>query len=329
MLAAIALAAALDAQSGGGGAVNLVDPPVDQPRFVERPTAAQVLAAYPHGAANLGASGHATIHCQIGDKGKLEHCAAVREFPAGLGFGTAAIALARYYRVDPASPGAASGELDLPMDFATSLKEDETLVAGPWIAAPSFAEAGEAYPDIGGGAAGEAELHCALTGQGALRACKLLYVQPLDRDFDKSALKLAASFRMQVDPALARTHQALGANLAVRLPAPFGEEFKAHRITDPTWLALPSEARMAALFPAAASAKALTAGTGLADCDVGADGSLQNCRPSGDGDPPGVGFSDAAAKAAAEMRMSPWSDAGGPVAGASVRVSLRFTAPAH
>jgi hypothetical protein len=327
MLAAIALAAMLDAQ-GGGGTVNLVDPPVEQPRFVERPTAAQVAAAYPHGAINLGASGHAVIHCQINDKGRLQNCAAVREFPAGLGFGGAAVALSRFYRVDLAGPAAKTGELDLPVDFATSIKEDESLVTGAWLAAPSFAEAGEAYPDIGGGAAGEAELHCALTSEGQLRACKVLYVLPLDRDFDKAALRLSTLFRMQVDPALAKARTPLGANLAVRLAAPFGDEFKARRITDPTWLAVPSETSLAALFPAAATAKGVAVGTGLADCDVGADGSLQNCHPSGDGDPPGVGFSDAAVKAAGSMRMSPWTDAGGPVAGASVRVSVRFAAAA-
>jgi hypothetical protein len=328
MLAAIALAAALDAQGGGGGAVNLIDPPVEQPRFIERPTAGEVAAAYPHGAANLGASGHATIHCQINDKGRLQNCAAVREFPSGLGFGGAAVSLARYYRVDLAGAAAKKGELDLPIDFATQAREDEALVTGPWIAAPSFADAGAAYPDIGGGAAGEAELHCALSGQGELRACRVLYVVPLDRDFDKAAIKLSSVFRMQIDPALIKAHQPLGANLAVRLPAPFGDEFKAHRITDPIWLALPDATRLAALYPAAAATRGVTAGTGQADCDVAADGGLQNCHPAGDGDPSGVGFSDAAAKAAAEMRMSPWTEAGGPVAGASVRVSVNFAAPA-
>ena len=327
MLAAIALAAALDAQAAGDGTVNLIDPPLEQPRFTERPTPGEIAGAYPHGAANLGASGHASIHCQISDKGKLQNCTAVREFPTGLGFGSAAVGLARFYRVDLSSPAAKRGELDLPIDFATSTNQDEMLVTGPWIGAPSFAEAGEAYPDIGGGAAGEAELHCALSGGGQLRACRVLYVQPLDRDFDKAALRLSASFRMQIDPSLIKTHQPLGANLAVRLPAPFGEEFKAHRITDPTWLALPDAASLAKLYPAIATTRGVAEGVGQADCDMGADGGLLNCHPAGDGEPSGLGFADAAAKAAAAMRMSPWTDAGGPVAGASVRVSVNFVAP--
>ena len=61
MLAAIALAAALDAQAAGDGTVNLIDPPLEQPRFTERPTPGEIAGAYPHGAANLGASGHASI----------------------------------------------------------------------------------------------------------------------------------------------------------------------------------------------------------------------------------------------------------------------------
>jgi hypothetical protein len=326
MLAAIAFAAVLDAQGAGDGSVNLVDPPAESPRFLERPTPSQVATAYPHGAASLGASGHATIHCQIGDKGKLQHCAVVREFPTGLGFGSAAITLAHFYRVDLDGPGVKQGELDLPVNFATSISEDEQLVTGPWVAAPSFAEAGEAYPDIGGGAAGEVELHCSLSGQGVPRTCKVLYVVPLDRDFDKSALRLTPLFKMQIDPALVQSRTPLAANLRLRLAAPFGDEFKARKITDPTWLAVPDAARMAALYPAAAAGKG--SGTGLADCEVAADGSLKNCQPSGDGDPAGLGFSDAAAKAASEMRMSPWTDAGGPVAGATVRVSVRFTPPA-
>ena len=110
-----------------------------------------------------------------------------------------------------------------------------------------------------------------------------------------------------------------------RIAAPYGDEARQRRIDDPVWLNWPDPAGLAKLFPAAAAAKGVTAGVGTAECNVAADGALGSCQPFGDGDPPRLGFSEAAASAVAGARMGPWTGAGGPIDGARVRVPVRFT----
>jgi len=332
MLAAIALAMALGAfqapeSSAAAGPINSIDPLAALPRFIERPNGVQFSSAYPHGAANVGMGGRAVLHCEVASTGRLEKCAVSRESPTGAGFGAAALGLSKYFRLDPGEGKIT--ELDLPIGFATSISEDEQFVTGPWLEAPSFADVGAAYPDIGGGVAGEAVLHCALTREGALRDCRAIYQQPVGRDFDKAAMSLAHLFRMRIDQAFLNTHRPMATNVMMRLVAPYRDEFKQKRIVDPTWLAGPGFARLAELFPAQATAKSVTEGTGVVDCTVGPDGALTACQAAGAGDPAGLGFTEAAVKAASALRMSPWTDEGGPVDGAQVRVPIRFTSVAR
>jgi hypothetical protein len=162
-----------------------------------------------------------------------------------------------------------------------------------------------------------------------VHGCKAKFMRPADREFDVAAVKLSHQFKMLVDPSLMRRGQSMVANVLLSLAAPYSDDAKSRRITDPLWLAAPDPPTLARLYPAAAKAKGVLAGVGFADCVVAADGSLQGCHPFGPGDPPGLGFSDAAVQAASPMRMSPWTNAGGPVDGALVRVPIRFTQAAR
>jgi hypothetical protein len=311
---------------------NLPPPPVnllpvggDEPlRFLERPSASALAQAYPKGPASVGMSGRAVIHCGVGANGWLTRCQATEELPAGLGFGGAAASLGRYFRLDPASEAATQTAIDVPIGFATSALESEVLVAGPWLAAPTFSQVAAVYPDIGGGAAGVVVLHCALDHDGRLRACKTLYAKPTDRNFDAAALKLSRFFRMRIDPGRFKSGQPLATNVTLRLAAPFGDEAKEKKIAAPSWLTGLDPTAVTKMFPSEATAKGLTSGLGYADCVVGADGALADCRPAG-GEPADLGFSEAAVKAAGAIRLSPWTDDGGPVDGAPVRVPVRFT----
>jgi TonB family protein len=296
---------------------------------MDRPSASAFSAAYPRGAAVVGMSGRAVVHCQVVPDGRLERCTLVREFPSGAGFGEAALGLAKFFRIDPTSEAARRGNFDLPIGFATQAGEDEQLVTGPWVAAPSFADVAAVYPDIGGGVAGQVFLHCGLQRDGSVNGCRARFMRPPDREFDAAALKLSRKFRMLVDPTLMHAGQSMGANILLSLAAPFGDDAKSRRVVDPLWLTAPNPASLTRFYPAPAAAKGVTSGVGAADCAVAADGSLQGCQPFGDGEPPGLGFSEAAAKAAATLRMSPWTNAGGPVDGAQVRVPIRFSQAAR
>lgn len=322
MMAAAVMAQAPDPADKPALAVNVLAAPTETPRIAKRPTPLEYLTAYPKAAASVGMGGKAVLDCHVDNGGRLDACRVAHETPLGAGFGAAALTLSRSYRVEQEPYRAA--DVELPIGFATTLNDNELAVAGPWLAAPTFADVAAAYPDIGGGAAGQIVLHCALQRDGTLHACKTLYLKPVDRDFDVAAMKLARLFRMQINPVTLKSGQPMVADVAMSLAAPFMDEAKTRRISAPDWLAAPGAADLARLFPAEAAAKGVSAGLGEADCTVAADGSLRDCQPFGEGEPPGVGFSKAAALAAAMMRMSPWTDAGGPVDGALVRIPIRF-----
>ena len=65
------------------------------------PKPAEFVAAFPKPALAAGVkSGEATLTCDVGEGGRLEHCVATSETPAALGFGDAAIGLGNQVRVN-------------------------------------------------------------------------------------------------------------------------------------------------------------------------------------------------------------------------------------
>jgi hypothetical protein len=331
MILAAAFAAAVGATQApeASSPLSVLAPLGLEARFVQRPTPSAFAAAYPRGAASVGMPGHVALDCGILADGRLERCKVEREAPDGANFGGAALNLSRYFRLDPESAAYMGGDFQFSIGFATATGEDAQLAMGPWLAAPGFADTNAAYPDIGGGVTGEVLMHCALGRDGRLKACKAIFERPTDRGFDTAALKLAHFFQMRIDPAILKTSEPLAANVLLRIAAPFEDDSKQRRIADPVWLSAPSTAALSRLFPAQAAAKRVTSGTGEVDCTVATDGSLVDCQKDGDGDPPGLGFADAALKAVTGMRMSPWTDDGGPVDGARVRLPVRFTSVAQ
>lgn len=332
MLAVAVLAAAVSAAPTPESAtapLSVLSPIGLETRFVQRPSGSEYGSLYPHGAANAGMPGNVALDCGIETDGRLSKCKVAREIPEGLSFGGAAVSLARFYRLDPESAEAAGGDFHFSIGFATAANSDAQLAVGPWLSAPGFADTNAVYPDIGGGVTGQVVMRCALERDGRLKDCKALYERPIGRDFGVAALKLAHLFQMRIDPALLKSRDPLTANVLVRIAAPFGDDAKQRRIAEPVWLSAPSLAALSRLFPAQASAKGVTFGTGDVDCTVAADGSLVDCLADGAGDPPNLGFSEAALKAVVGMRMSPWTDDGGPVDGARIRLPIRFTSVAQ
>jgi hypothetical protein len=78
-----------------------------------------------------------------------------------------------------------------------------------------------------------------------------------------------------------------------------------------------------AVYPPEAAAKGVASGRGVARCLVAPGGTLTDCAPQA-GDPDGLGFSEAAVKLAATMRMNPWTADAAPVDGAMVDVAVRL-----
>lgn len=98
-----AVAAALFAASPAASAP--AKPPaqavITQPDWIAKPDAETVSRAYPVIASRLAIAGKAVISCQVDDLGKLQACRAIAEVPTGLGFGAAALSMARAFHMRP------------------------------------------------------------------------------------------------------------------------------------------------------------------------------------------------------------------------------------
>jgi protein TonB len=76
-------------------------PVITNPQWVSRPTAEQLMRAYPASAERNEVTGSATLRCMVRTNGSLTDCSAVSETPGGHGFGRAAVSLSRYFRMSP------------------------------------------------------------------------------------------------------------------------------------------------------------------------------------------------------------------------------------
>jgi len=83
------------------------EPARTPPGFAEQPDPGAVARHYPERALRLEKEGRATIGCRIDRTGKLSDCRALEEFPEGLGFGDAAVAMSAEFRM---RPGTLDGE---------------------------------------------------------------------------------------------------------------------------------------------------------------------------------------------------------------------------
>ena len=79
-----------------------VEPPVIRnPAWQDRPTSEEMARHYPESAIRRGVQGQATIACSVTARGALTGCRVVSETPEDERFGTAALKLARYFRLSP------------------------------------------------------------------------------------------------------------------------------------------------------------------------------------------------------------------------------------
>lgn len=89
---------------GGGGEMVRMSPgptTITDPEWLERPNAEQVARAYPEEGLRRGLTGAVILTCVVTAAGAVEVCHVADEFPAGAGFGAAALSLSRYFRMKP------------------------------------------------------------------------------------------------------------------------------------------------------------------------------------------------------------------------------------
>ena len=74
---------------------------IRNPSWLRRPSGAEIGRLYPRGAAEAGLSGAATLMCEVVADGSVRSCAVIDESPKGRGFGAAALAGARLFKLNP------------------------------------------------------------------------------------------------------------------------------------------------------------------------------------------------------------------------------------
>ena len=74
---------------------------IRNPSWLQRPTGRQLADLYPRIAAERGISGGATLMCEVIGTGAVRNCAVIDESPKGRGFGEAALASARLFKLNP------------------------------------------------------------------------------------------------------------------------------------------------------------------------------------------------------------------------------------
>lgn len=93
-------------------------------------------------------------------------------------------------------------------------------------------------------------------------------------------------------------------------------------IRDPTWLSQPTATEMGRYYPQGAIDANLS-GLAVLQCQVTTAGALAGCVVASES-PARAGFGKAALKLSAFFHMSPRTEDGSPVGGASVRIPIRF-----
>jgi hypothetical protein len=336
-------------------------PPVDVSVSVtsnEDSALGQYVAVWPAGAWERRMDGHVVLTCLVDVHGLAEQCRVAFEKPAGRGFGTAALELQPTLKLTPlkgadGQPVAAKMNIGLEFrapnssnnlqDLASAAKvggdgginaanlavsqnpismRDIVMMNHPvWVEAPSFEDLAKAYPRRGGGVEGYAVAHCEVERTGFLNKCIASKELPAAKGFGPAAIALAHRFKVSAEVMKYAPHGApIEVDIPIRFPAPGAED---RTVSAPAWLAGFDPEQVPKLFPPEAAAKGLTSGRGVAKCLVTPDGSLADCAPDA-ADPDGMGFSEAAVKLAATMRMNLWSADAQPVEGGTVRVAIRL-----
>jgi len=74
---------------------------ITRPNWISRPSGEQMARFYPRRALDREIEGRAVLQCAVAASGRVTACSVAGETPAGAGFGTAALELARFFRMSP------------------------------------------------------------------------------------------------------------------------------------------------------------------------------------------------------------------------------------
>jgi TonB family protein len=185
-------------------AVTMLDDPV----WVAAASFEDLAKAYP--AKGGGVAGYVAAHCRVlssGDEmGALRDCEAIKESPAGLGFGKAALGLAARFRVAPdviaRAPNHTPVWVDIPIRLPPpDAAAERTVMAPTWILGIDPRATPKVFPPeavASGLTSGRGVARCTVGADGTMADCVPEAGEPDGLGFSEAAAKLATGMRMNL-----------------------------------------------------------------------------------------------------------------------------------
>ncbi len=143
------------------------------------PSHVDVLAAYPKRALAKGVGGRSTLACEVSRDGRLKACAAIEPDRTNFGFDTAALSLAKQFRLNVVTPEdvAATTKLvvHLPFTFDPAMSDQRQPIVGKptWARLPSGQEMQTAFQKLDTPGTVRTVLNCTVEQGGTLGGCEV------------------------------------------------------------------------------------------------------------------------------------------------------------
>lgn len=324
--------AALPALCFGAIAFPCVGAVVTPPAWVRKPDTEAFARVWPSESYRRGQGGSALVTCKVTIEGTLVDCKVVKETPAGLGFGPAALMLTPSFLMSPQKvdgvpvPGA---RVTIPINFkldgarpGMGGRDIKVAAWAPWAAAPGAGDVAAAYPERAKArqVAGHVVLRCGVRVDGGLRSCDTISENPVGAGFAGAARDLSRKFRARLGPEDLKTIRSgdLRVVVAIHFPKPASESAYVAQVD---WLRLPDPVKAHEVFPEKAIAAKVLEGRAVLDCLIQPTGKLGRCKVNSES-PSGFGFGESASLVAASMQANLWTRDGQPTPGARIALPI-------
>jgi TonB family protein len=216
------------------------------PDWERLPDGDQFAALFPHAAEVQHENGRTKMSCRVRADGALTQCVIIEETPTGLGFGDAALAAARYFKMrqrtvggapvagglvivplrwsapsaDGSSPRAARVEVERadPTGAAPAAPSPPRKFAAPdWERMPDAEQMASYFPPaaLAQHASGRVRMTCKVRANGTLTDCAIVKETPPGLGFGQATLAVAKYFKMR--PTMMNGRSVEGAMVSVSI----------------------------------------------------------------------------------------------------------------
>jgi len=299
--------------------------------WLKRPTQTDLLAVWPHDAAQIGAGGKALIGCKVTVRGLLNSCVVLSESPAGAGFGAAAVMLSSQFLMKPAMRNGQPVEDDvrIPITFP-SFQPPEGGAEGHMVlpvalltVAPTYADVVAVYPPKARakGVGGRAAMSCSVRKDGQIQYCTVLTEDPGGLGFGAAAKSLAPQFQAPTALADGRPTRSAIVQISVVFVTDMLKPDATSVVGKPNWIAAPTAQQFAAAMPKGSEPTGTV--RVVLDCQIVPGGHVSDCKVASE-TPADKGFGASALAVAPYVQVSVWTPEGLPTVGARLRVPFRF-----